>query len=273
MQITVNFRRDSGVYCSYYTMEKVWNNVRRTGSGNPQKDIDEIIFNKTHLAIWIVSNCDYTSGAIRRKNFVFELVDAGLKVDLRGRCFSKNRVPSIDVIKKYKVYLAFENGYHCKDYITEKLFFNSYMMGTVPIVWGATNSDYKAIRPSDSFIFAEDFKTPRELVKYLNYLDKNDTAYREYFSWRTKNVTEMPQYGGHIGLCHLCRIINGFNEDNIFNPDYEKLKTDTGISIFGHPNKSKVIPSLAKWYYGTENPECFQQSHHSFKNFLLKCGL
>ena len=70
------------------------------------------------------------------------------------------------------------------------------MMGTEPIVWGATKSDYKAISPSDSFIFAEDFQIPAQLANYLNYLDKNNIAYKKYFFfWITKNVTEMFQYG------------------------------------------------------------------------------
>ena len=29
------------------------------------------------------------------------------------------------------------------------------------------------------------FRTPDELVKYLDYLDNNSTAYMEYHAWRT----------------------------------------------------------------------------------------
>ena len=29
------------------------------------------------------------------------------------------------------------------------------------------------------------FRTPEELVKYLDYLDNNSTAYMEYHAWRT----------------------------------------------------------------------------------------
>ena len=57
--------------------------------------------------------------------------------------------------------MAFENAFYCKDYITEKLFYNSLTMGAVPVVLGATKSDYEAVMSFGSFIFAEDFKLPR----------------------------------------------------------------------------------------------------------------
>ena len=40
--------------------------------------------------------------------------------------------------------------------------------------------------PPHSFIFAEDFKTPDDLVKYIKYLNKNDTAYLGKF-WTSAN--------------------------------------------------------------------------------------
>ena len=39
--------------------------------------------------------------------------------------------------------------------------------------------------PPNSYIYAEDFATPRALVEYLEYLDSNDTAYMEYHQWRS----------------------------------------------------------------------------------------
>ena len=38
--------------------------------------------------------------------------------------------------------------------------------------------------PPNSYIHVEDFDTPHELAKYLDYLDKNETAYAEYHQWR-----------------------------------------------------------------------------------------
>ena len=45
--------------------------------------------------------------------------------------------------KKYKFYLAFENSYHCNDYISEKFWRNSLGQGAVPIVYGPHPDDVK----------------------------------------------------------------------------------------------------------------------------------
>jgi hypothetical protein len=54
--------------------------------------------------------------------------------------------------------------------------------------------------PSTGYIDVRNFTSPRQLAKYINYLDKNTTAYLEYFQWR--------QYALHIKLpkymCELC---------------------------------------------------------------------
>ena len=216
--------------------------------------MDEIISKKTKLAIWIVSNCGSTRFARTRMKYVEKLIQAGLKLDRKGKCFPKNGVADKDEIRKYKFYMAFENAFHCKDYITEKFFVNSLDMGAVPVVYGATKSDYKAVLPSGSYIFVEDFKTSTELVNYLNYLDKNDSAYREYFKWRSIKVENLPNYKRQSSYCQLCRVLHGINVDNIYN---ERLKkSGFKIPMFGYPNKSRVVPSLKNWFYGTENQEC-----------------
>ncbi len=41
-----------------------------------------------------------------------------------------------------------------------------------------------------SVIFAEDYKTPESLAKYLLYLANNDTAYNEYLDWKVKGPSK-----------------------------------------------------------------------------------
>ena len=238
-------------------------------SEDPQNEIDVVVANKKHHAIWIVSDCGTMIGASIRMSLITRLIGAGLDVDLRGRCFPlSGPVTSLDIIKEYKFYFAFENSYHCVDYITEKVFRNSFEMTAVPVVWGGKKQDYLDILPPYSCIFAEDFKTPAQLVQYLKYLDKNDTAYKEYFMWRTKNITQWPQYNRQFGTCQLCRIIHGINIDNIFHPNYEKLKTY--IPMFGYPNQSRVVSSLENWFYRTENIECVEAKASTANNELLE---
>ena len=53
----------------------------------------------------------------------------------------------------------------------------------VPIVFGPLKQDVLDVAPIGSFIHSEDFDSAYDLVKYLDYLDKNDTAYLEYHQW------------------------------------------------------------------------------------------
>ena len=216
------------------------------------KETNELVKSKTKLAIWIASNCQDTLQAKRRMELTQKLTDEGLSLDKFGKCFNSvidgNQLPSL--IKQYKFYLAFENSLHCRDYITEKFMINSLLYGAVPVVLGATKSDYEAIAPPHSFIFAEDF-SPRTLVEYLNYLDKNESAYREYLQWRTIlpfNIDAPPSQ-----FCQLCRVVHGINVDNLRNSEYNK--SYSRIPLFGFPDRPRRV-SLVKWWLGTENTDC-----------------
>ena len=53
----------------------------------------------------------------------------------------------------------------------------------MPVVFGPLKQDVLDVAPIGSFIHSEDFDSARDLVEYLDYLDKNDTAYLEYHQW------------------------------------------------------------------------------------------
>lgn len=138
------------------------------------------------MAVAAVSNCGATSAAEIRLEILRNLRVKSLSADYFGKCFRNatayeemDRFQSL--LSKYKFFLAFENSYHCKDYITEKLYRNALYVGAVPVVWGSFKADYEKVAPKNSFIHLEDFATLTELVEYLKYLDGNDTAYLEYF--------------------------------------------------------------------------------------------
>lgn len=151
--------------------------------GKNESVVDEIMSLKTKIAIAIISDCSVLPGAQQRLRMVKELKSLGLAIDTFGWCFmnSLDRDKTRETIRRYKFYFAYENSYHCKDYITEKFFVNALSNDAVPVVWGAVKEDYEAISPPGSFIFAEDFETPLELIRYLNYLDKSDEEYMRYF--------------------------------------------------------------------------------------------
>ena len=160
----------------------------------------------------MVSNCDETRGAQIRFQYVQRMMDAGLKLDGFGACFGEDKqifgepwnkkihdqegkkmiVPG--QMAKYKFYMAFENSVHCTDYISEKLWRNSLAQGLVPVVYGPHVDDVKAMAPPNSYIHVEDYNSPAELAKYLDYLSKNDTAYLEYHQWRKEEPKTLDEY-------------------------------------------------------------------------------
>lgn len=252
--LTMTYRRDSDVTTAYgYDVDTL--SALKVSPEDFDDKMQEILSTKTGLALWIVSNCGGAAmpAGAERIRVSQSLVDAGLYIERKGACFD-GRDDSFKPFD-YKFYLSFENQLHCRDYITEKLWNNAYRNNAVPIVWGATKADYEAVAPPNSFIFAEDY-TPKELAKYINYLNSNDTAYAEYFKWRTLNPEQLHSYGWQKSFCQLCRILHGINVDNIYNPDYEKKYKD--IPLFGYPDQPRVIPSLSGYLYGTENEECIK---------------
>ena len=62
------------------------------------------------------------------------------------------------------------------------------------------------MEPPNSYIHSEDFPSGAALVEYLDYLDKNDTAYLEYHAWRKME----PKPNDYLGVsaqmpCDLCK--------------------------------------------------------------------
>ena len=81
--------------------------------------------NKTKMVAWFVSNCNAASG---RDAYATELAKH-IDVDIYGacgklRCDRGNRKCFKMLKENYKFYLSFENN-NCKDYITEKVYWNA----------------------------------------------------------------------------------------------------------------------------------------------------
>nr|CAB3247563.1 alpha-(1,3)-fucosyltransferase 9-like [Phallusia mammillata] len=130
--------------------------------------------------------------------YVKDLLKHNLDIDLGGRCF-KDRSENFNN-EKYKFYFAFENSWNCSDYITEKFWRNALSYGTVPVVLGAVKGDYLKIAPPNSFIYAHDFKSPKEIAEYLKYLDRNQTAYVEYLNWMKQPKRASPMANRERGI-------------------------------------------------------------------------
>jgi len=250
--LTMTVRRDGDVYYPYDTMYETAVKIKKKNTS-----LEELMKNKKHLATWFASNCNYTMGARRRFNLVQKLVNLGLDVDRRGKCFPEAAVVSnrsdyagevmLDFISKYKFYLAFENAHHCKDYITEKLYANSFLSGAVPIVYGARKQDYEAVIPKKSAIFVDDYADLGQLIDYIKYLDKNDTAYMEYFAWRLEDPEKFYGFNMATGECELCLKLTKSSSNE---KGYKFANGRTELPT------SKIIKSLDEWYYNEEDRKC-----------------
>ena len=198
---------------------------------------------------------------------VIKLLKAGLKLDIYGKCVMwqlPGRWTNIaEHLKVYKFFLSFENAFHCRDYITEKTWWNALSTGVVPVIWGPTRSDVEAVLPAKSFIFVEDFNTEQELVDYLNYLDKNDDRYLKFFEWRFKETKlditgrkheRKPRLQSSItGLCQLCHILH--HDDQHYR--------DHGT------RPRRVVKSIYNWWYLQETKTCLSPYIHFEKSYGL----
>eukprot|EP01132_Coremiostelium_polycephalum_P007929 gene7929-9755_t len=207
------------------------------------------ISQKIPRIVFMASNC-YSGGAIYRTCYIKEMMKH-IKIDSLGECMHNLDLKPEDndqplfkdlgkslsrkrrIMSQYKFSLAFENN-NKTDYVTEKVF-TSLLSGSLPIYMGAPNIDEWI--PEKSVVKTDDFKSPQELVKYLHYLDKNDTAYNEYFEWKKKpysagfldKYSKCVFYSAECRLCqHLQKLI-----------DQEKPLNHGHRESFGEPENIK----------------------------------
>lgn len=255
--LTTSYRRDSDIPRVYGNANSALQDARYKYSSNTWREvktfkdhIEELMSLKNpkdgNYAAWMVSNCDATRGASMRFAYVQRLIELGLRLGGYGECFDNVLVdspwtngPEFGYFSKYKFYFAFENSVHCNDYMSEKFWRNSLSQGLVPVVAGTHPDDVEAMAPPNSYIHVEDYATPEELYKYLDYLNTNDTAYLEYHQWR-KGTPDTEQtnaaHNGEVMECGICQNIQM----------RKKL---------GYPKR--IIKSVASWWWkNVHDGEC-----------------
>ncbi len=200
---TMTYKLDSDIFLPYhYYFPKTSKNLGNEDNNGSQYYSE----GKDRLVAWMVSNCGK-----QRDKLVKKLMEY-IPVHVYGRCgpkFSQNRICNkmekncLKTLRRYKFYLAFENA-NCVDYITEKYWFTPLQNNIVPVVLGGGNYSDRNLAVPGSFINVMDFKTVKDLADYLLMLDKNDTAYNEYFSWKKRYyLDEAPSW-----MCKMCAMLN-----------------------------------------------------------------
>lgn len=88
-------------------------------------------------------------------------------------CYHGEIGNKIDVLKRYKFCICYENMHSVQGYITEKIF-DCFVAGCVPIYWGASNiTDYI---PEECFIDRRQFETDTELYNFLKTVTQEQYA-------------------------------------------------------------------------------------------------
>ena len=99
--------------------------------------------------------------------------------------------------------------------IIHKCFF--FRNDVIPVVMGARKEDYQAVAPPYSFIHVEDFPSAKELANYLHMLDKNQTLYEEYFSWKNSGHFIDTKF-----WCRLCSFLHSSDKPMLWYPNIDK---------------------------------------------------
>ncbi len=165
---------------------------------------------KSRLGAWFVTNC-------KAKNNRQEYVDAlqkNMMIDIYGFCGNfkcHDRESCLDMLKqKYKFYIAFENS-NCREYISEKFWYNALEHNILPVVMGADKDEYESVAPPHSFIHVDDFPSAKDLARYLKLLYKNNKLYNEYFRWQhqgtaSSEINYLPSKSSY--WCSLCEALH-----------------------------------------------------------------
>lgn len=189
--MTVSYRRDADVTVPYGRLQPRERAAQPTHAAPANKSVP---------VCWVVSNYQNR----HRRSRVYRELRAVIPVQVYGR-WNRKPLPSgalLPTISRCYFYLAFENAVSA-DYITEKLWRNSYQGGAVPVVLGPPPEDYRAVAPPRSFIHVDNFASTRALAEHLLQLAADQRRYREFFSWRrdweVKLVTDWRER-----LCSIC---------------------------------------------------------------------
>lgn len=195
---TLSYRADSDVFVPYGYL------YSRTHPGDPPTGLVPPLARKRRLVAWVVSNWDERQARVR----YYHRLSQHVSVDVFGRGGPGRPVPDIGLVHtvaRYKFYLAFENSQHL-DYITEKLWRNALLAGTVPVVLGPNRANYERFVPRGAFIHVDDFPNASALATYLLFLDRNPAVYRRYFSWRRRFAVHITSFWDEP-WCRACQAV------------------------------------------------------------------
>jgi len=234
---TITYRTDSDLVIPYGSFREI-----STNEIPKDHNITNYAKGKDKLVAWAVSHC-----VTIRDNVVKKLSEF-IPISVYGGCsrlipkrinVNDNNCPRhseqcAKIMKTFKFYLSLENGI-CTDYITEKYWDTPIFYNMVPIVLGPEYFAKLAI--PGSYINLFDFPSIEALANYIKYLDKNDTAYNEYFKWKAKYQRWDPSW-----TCQLCE--NLYN-DTLPRKVYDNLGDFWGTKACCSKHEAKLTSYIS----------------------------
>ncbi|NXE55653.1 FUT7 fucosyltransferase, partial [Casuarius casuarius] len=197
----MTYRQDSDIFMPY-------------GKLVPNRSATVNIPRKTRLVSWVISNYHRT----QKRAEIYKNLSRYLHVDIYGKANKKPLCKDclLPTTSRSKFYLAFENSIH-RDYITEKLWRNSLMAGTVPVVLGPPRANYEQFVPADSFIHVNDFESLAELASFLKTM--NSSRYRRFFAWQKRYSVKL-YADWRERICMICTKYPSLPQGRVY-PDLE----------------------------------------------------
>ncbi|KAG6445326.1 4-galactosyl-N-acetylglucosaminide 3-alpha-L-fucosyltransferase 9 [Manduca sexta] len=202
-----------------------------------------------NLITVLMSHCS-VSHRMKYLNTLKKYID----VQVHGRCSENQEIvcpghytSNCEKIDQYLFYLVLENAM-CRQYMTEKLFYNAYEKGAIPIIRGPPLQDCQALLPPNSFIHVDNFLTPSDLAVEIINISKDDKKLLSYHLWRNhfKVVNEHGYFGTKsVHLCRLCEAMNYNDErEKIYDEDDIRLFFDEDILCSTQRNSTKLDSQL-----------------------------
>lgn len=221
--LTMYYRSDSDVVFSNQTMKMAESELLT------DEYFDDLHRNKSRLSYWIPQNCAGQS-ASWMMDIMYQLHIAVIHVDVFGdvcpdTSYSQQQQQPNDP-RIYKFYIHFSSTPGCRDFVDDEVWTRALDIGVVPVIFGATAADLRRRLPKNSYISTDQFASPYELVNFLEYLDTDTEAYKQYFIWRF-NPAPPPV----SAMCELCK------------------------QVYPFP-KQPTIKSLENWLFDVEPEQC-----------------
>ncbi|XP_063235545.1 4-galactosyl-N-acetylglucosaminide 3-alpha-L-fucosyltransferase FUT6-like isoform X2 [Bacillus rossius redtenbacheri] len=196
--------------------------LERLQAAGEEEEVDHHARNPKMAAI-MISDC---GGANGRMAYLKEL-GKHLPLDTYGACGTLKCEghfrQDCAKLRGYKFYLAFENS-NCREYSTEKVWWNAYHKGSVPVVMGASREDCRRLLPPGSYVHVDDFPSPRALALHLLQLSEDPARYNALFAWR-RAFRVLNEHGYFQSpVHHYCRLCEALNYNDPRPKTYRRME-------------------------------------------------